>query len=145
MAELDRLHGSRLPWAARSGLDGLDVELHLHLVADQYTTGLQCDVPLEAEVLAVDLGRGAEAGLGVVPGVDVDTLELEVELDLAGHTVDGEVAEEHVVTVVVLDAGADEGHGGGATRTAVLGLEVEEVGVAEVGVTAGVAGVDRRQ
>src|SRR5437879_6513495 len=45
---------------ARSDLDGLDVELHLHLLAHQYTTGLERDVPFDAEVLAVDLGLGAE-------------------------------------------------------------------------------------
>ena len=60
VAELDRLHGSPPSrFVPGSGLDGLDVELHLHLVAHQYTTGLERDVPLEAEVLAVDLGLGA--------------------------------------------------------------------------------------
>ena len=43
-------------------LDQFDLDLDRDVVADQDAAGLKADVPRQAEVLAVDLSLGAEAG-----------------------------------------------------------------------------------
>jgi hypothetical protein len=102
------------------------------LSATDEATGLERDVPLQAEVLAADLGLRGEARLRIVPRVDRDAVELELEVDLLGDALDGEVGVQHVAAAGGLDARADEGPRG-------VVLDVEEVAAAQVAVAALVA------
>ena len=125
--------------AARGqALDGRDVERDLDLVADEDAAGLERGVPGQAVVLARDLERGLEAGARVAERVGRGAGELGGELDVAGHAVDGEVADDDVVVAVRADARRGEG----PDR---LLLGVPEVGALEVPVAVLVAGVDRRR
>ena len=116
-----------------SGLDQLDVQDDLDLLAHEDAAALDGDVPGQAEVLAVDLGGRLEAGAGAAPRVGRDAGEVQVEVHLAGDALDGEVAHELV--------GGHRGGGEGHHREAV---GVEEVGRRQVRVAVGAAGVDRR-
>src|SRR6478752_9781093 len=72
-----------------------DVNFELDLVADQPAAGLEGDVPVEAPVLAIDLGLGAETGppRAVHPGVEAE--ELDVEVDRLGDVLDRHVGGDH--------------------------------------------------
>src|SRR4029453_11571272 len=72
-------------------LDRLDLELEAGLLADQDASAFESGVPREAEVLAVDLGGGREAGPPAAPRVGRPAVVLDVQYDRPGHTVDGEV------------------------------------------------------
>src|SRR5215207_1822934 len=78
-------------------LDGLDLELETDLLADDHAAGLECDVPGEAEVLPVDLGRGREAGPPAAPRVARPPVVLDVERDRPGHPVHAQLSLEQEV------------------------------------------------
>src|SRR5690606_10472019 len=91
------------------------------------------------EVLPVDLPGGLESGPRGTEGVLVDPEELRGELDLLGHALQAEVADEAEgagVVAVGAEAGGDEGH----LRVFV---DLEEVARPQVVVPLLVTGVDR--
>src|SRR5215216_2946561 len=117
-------------------LDGLDLELEADLLAHQDTAALERGVPGEAEVLAVDLGAGREAGPAAAPRVGRPTVVLDVESDRPGDAVDGQVAGEREVTGrAPLDPVAPE-------LDLRVALDVEEVGRAQVLIPLRVAALD---
>src|ERR671921_2257861 len=60
-------------------LDGLDLQLDLHLLADEQPAALEHDVPAGAEVIAVDLSAGREPGAPTAPRVVALAEVLDVE------------------------------------------------------------------
>ena len=83
--------------------DGLDLEVHLDLVAYDHPAAVEGHRDVDAEVLAVDLGLGREAGSGCRPRGRRDAVELEVEGDGAGHPVQRELALDDEVVAVGAD------------------------------------------
>ena len=66
---------------------------------DLQAAGFEGDVPLEAPLLAVDLGLGAEPGLGVAPRVERGSVVFEGDIYGLGDTVNRQVAgHDDVVT-----------------------------------------------
>src|SRR5579862_820254 len=80
-----------------SSLDELDVEGDGDIFADEDAAGLKRCVPVEAEILAVDLGGGGETDAGVAPGVlgrlaraldiKLHSLGYAVHRQFAGHLI----------------------------------------------------------
>src|SRR5262245_27230986 len=94
--------GSSLP-------NRLDSELDRHGVADQDAAGLQLLVPGQAELAAIELGAGGEAGHRETLRIAPATLDLGVQHDRASRPTDGQVAvQQQPPGVERLDAGADE-------------------------------------
>src|SRR6266511_971468 len=91
------------PAALVSGLDGLHLELDLHLVADDHTAGLEHHVPGQVPVLATDVRFSSKAGTNAAPRILLDTFELELEVDRPGLARDHEVTRHDVVVAVGLD------------------------------------------
>src|SRR5205814_3561350 len=56
--------------------DRLDLQLDLDLVADDGAAAVERDVEVDAEVVAVDLSVGREAGAGAAPRIGADAVEL---------------------------------------------------------------------
>jgi hypothetical protein len=56
-----------------------DLQVELHLVADEHAACLERDVPRQAEILAVDRARRVEPGLLVAPGVLHEALGDDVQ------------------------------------------------------------------
>src|SRR5256714_9037599 len=87
------------PGSYRQGLsglaDGLALDLNLDLLADHDATGLQCDVPGDAEGLPVDLGRGAEPEHVVPVRAAAHALQLDHEVDGHRHVLDGHLPRQH--------------------------------------------------
>src|SRR5215211_2509775 len=103
-------------------LDGLDLELEAGLLAYQDTAALERGIPGEAELLAVDLGAGREAGPAAAPRVGRPAVVLDVEHDRPGYAVDGQVAgEREVAGRAPLDSVAPE-------LDLRITLDIEEVG-----------------
>src|SRR3954467_9516718 len=73
-------------------LDGRDLELERHLLADQDPAGLQRGVPLHAPVPPVHARRPLEPQPDVAVGVLGGAGVLEVDADRLGRPLDGEVA-----------------------------------------------------
>src|SRR5262249_48945682 len=71
-------------WPRSGLLGGLDLELEADLVAHHDAAALERGVPGDAEVLAVDLGGGREAGPPAARRVGRRTVVLRVERDGAG-------------------------------------------------------------
>src|SRR6478752_6349715 len=84
-----------------------DIHFELDLVADQPAAGLEGDVPVEAPVLAIDLGLGAETGpsRAVHPGVEAE--ELDVEVDRLGDVLDRHVGGDYEVGAALATRGPD--------------------------------------
>src|SRR5690606_35138623 len=122
---------------AASGLaDGLALDLDRDLLADEHAAGLQGDVPGQAEVLTVDLGLRGEAEDVGAERAAPRALELDVEVDRAGHILDRQLTGEHKrVPAVRLDAGAP-------VREGRVLLDVQEVAALQVRVPLSVAGGD---
>src|ERR1700682_1552875 len=100
----------------------LDLDLDVDARPDQEAPGLQRLVVGQAEVAAVDVRAGREAGALAAPGVLGAALALHLEHHLAGRPGDGQVARDaHPVVAQVLDLAAAEG------EVRVL-LHIEEVG-----------------
>src|SRR5690606_37106209 len=125
------------PDPAGSGCEpaGLDGEGEPALVADEHAAALERLIPVEPDVLAIELARGLEAGNLHTRRIDPTALELRLERGRAGDSPDGELAIDRESVAVALDAGAVEGCDGVARG-------VEEVGTAQVRVTGANAGVD---
>src|SRR5947208_2754115 len=75
---------------------GLDLEHELHLVAHQDAARLQCLVPAQAEILAIDCGAAAEASALAAPGVLAGPLVGDLEDDGLGHAVHRQVSDDAV-------------------------------------------------
>src|SRR5256885_189841 len=115
------------------GRDGLDGQLDAGGLADEEAAGLESHVPGEPEVLAVDLGRGAEADALVAHGGDAATVEVDLEGDGLGGAVHGQIADNLPGVVPQrLHARRRE-----ADRR--VPLDIEEVGAREVRVTVAVS------
>src|SRR6266700_6526076 len=117
-------------------LDGLDLDFEADLPGEQPAAGLQGRVPVEAPVLAVDLGEGGETGTDATPGVGAGAEELEVEGDWAGNVLEGQIAGKFP------DALICPAQPGGAEGNLRVLLDIEEVGGLEVPVAARLVGVD---
>src|SRR5690348_8410683 len=65
--------------------DRLDLQVNGDLVGDDHAAGLHRGVPVDAEVLPVDLGRRREAGPRAAVGVRAEPVDLELERDATGH------------------------------------------------------------
>src|SRR5450631_2610203 len=115
----------------RSDEDELHIQHDLDLLADENAAALDRDVPGQAEVLAVDLSGGLEAGAGAAPWVGADATEVQVEAGRLRDSLDGQQALESVVA----DLGRLKGH----DRIAV---NIEEVGGLHVRVSVRAVGVD---
>src|SRR5690606_5454763 len=119
---------------------GLDLDLDLDLVRHQDATSLERGVPVHAEVLAVQGGRGGEAVDRRAHRGDALAGELGIEDDFLRDAVHGQVTIDLVVAraLASLDPRALEGD------DRVL-LNTEEVVRAEVDITVLVARVDARR
>src|SRR5579863_9988922 len=124
-------------------LDRLQLQLELHAIADQHATGLECLVPLQTEVLAVESAPRREADPFVAPGVLAAAAVLDVERDRTRDVADGQLAGQAVtLRADLLDPRTAEPDLGEM-------LDVEEIGRLQVLVTLGrprvdAGGVDRR-
>src|SRR3954451_2403897 len=116
--------------------DGLDLELDGDLVTDDDTAAVHRHLDVDAEVVAVDLGLGREAGAVAAVGVRSEAVELQGQGDRAGVALEGQLALDGPVGAVGAHRGGPEGH----LRVV---LDVEEVGGADVRVALLLAGVDR--
>src|SRR3989442_697107 len=85
--------GGRLFRDSSLGGRGLDRQVNRDLIADQPAAGLQGRVPGEVEILPVHLGLSGEAGRALTPGILGRAVEDRVQHHLAGHALDGEVAD----------------------------------------------------
>src|SRR5512133_2632569 len=83
-----------LPRLGHGLLDRLQLDLDVDPIGDEHATRLERLVPGEAEVLAVDRGRGREADALVAPRVLALAAVLGVEDDLPRDVTDGEVADD---------------------------------------------------
>src|SRR5438128_645462 len=72
------------------GLDGLDLDRDLDLVADEHAAGLEELVPRQAEVLAVDRRRGGEAGAIAPPRILDPTRGFDLDDDRLRGAADGQ-------------------------------------------------------
>src|SRR6266513_1573620 len=76
-----------------SGFHELDIQCDGHLVADENATGLECRVPGQAEVFAVDLGRRRDRDSDIAPWILLRRRwPFNRERDLAGNAPDCQVA-----------------------------------------------------
>src|SRR5262249_52236649 len=92
-------------------------------------------VDVDPEVLAVEHDRRCETSDLAVSHTGIRTVELEVQADRLGHTLEREIAVEHEVVAVGPHTGRDEG-----CRRVLLRVEI--VGRLHMSVTLLVAGVD---
>src|SRR5437763_2019573 len=76
------------------GCDCLDRELDPGRLADEESAGFESDVPGEPEVLAVDVGDGAEADALVAHRGGAATVEVDLQGDGPGGAAHGQVALE---------------------------------------------------
>src|SRR5437764_11060998 len=77
-----------------AGRDGLDGQFDAGRLADEESAGFEGHVPGEAEVLAIDLGGGAEADALVAHGGGAATVEVDLQGDGLGDAVHGQVPRE---------------------------------------------------
>src|SRR2546421_3899128 len=77
-----------------AGRDGLHGQFDADRLANEEAAGFETNVPGEAEVLAVDLGGGAEADALVAHGGGAATVEFDLEGDGPGRSVHGQIAEK---------------------------------------------------
>src|SRR5206468_10414193 len=71
---------------------GLDLELDGDLVTDDDAAAVHRHLDVDAELVAVDLGLGGEAGARAAEGVRAEAVELKVEDDRAGDALDRQLA-----------------------------------------------------
>src|SRR3989442_8714476 len=76
------------------GRDGLDSQFDADALAYEEPAGLERHVPSEPEVLAVDVGRGAEADALVAHRRGAATIEVDLQRDGPGRPPHGQVAHE---------------------------------------------------
>src|SRR3954462_13867216 len=112
---------------SRSGVaeNGLDLELDGDLVTDDDAAAVHRHLDVDAELVAVDLGLGREAGAEAAVGVRAEAVELQVQDDGLGGALDRELALD-------LPVGTIGAHSGGAEAHLRVVLDVEEVGRADV-------------
>src|SRR5690606_8966148 len=90
---------------------GLDFQVDLNHVAGEEAARLQYGVPVQAEVLPVDLRAALEPDARAAPRVLPFTEILGVDLDLLRHAADGQVPDQgEPVAGDAPHAGALEGH-----------------------------------
>src|SRR5690606_17952828 len=114
---------------------GLDLEVHVHLVADHRAAAVERHLDVDAEVVAVDRGGGGEAGTGAAPRVLAESVDLQGQRHRAGHALDRQLTVQGEAVVGDAQAGRAEG----PLR---MVLDVEEVGRADVVVALLVVRVD---
>ena len=78
----------------------LEVDRDGDVVAERESAGLECRVPADAEVLAVDLGGRGHAGAHVAVRVVDDAADFTLQGDRQGDAAQGEVADEGEVVAV---------------------------------------------
>src|SRR5438105_15796143 len=93
-------------------LHELDLDRQLDVVAEDPAAGIERLIPVEAEVLPVDLAFSLEAHALTPPWVARAPLKFGVERDFARRALDRQIADELELRVdVALDAIARERHG----------------------------------
>ena len=111
---------------------------HRLFVANGYAAGFDCAVPGKPKIAAVDFGRGADARLLAAASISHGRSgSFYIERHFLGDAVHGQIADELEAAL-----GASLDSFGYKTNAGVI-LHVEEVGAAQVLVTALVGGVDR--
>src|SRR6266571_1789946 len=98
---LSRLSGH---FGAGALKDGFDLETDLDLVADHGAAAVHGQIGVDAEVLAIDLRRGGEAGPGAAIRVFREAVEVERQVHGPGHAVEREVALDNVAVAGWPDA-----------------------------------------
>src|SRR5437868_10460820 len=88
------------------GAKRFDLDVDFDLLSDEDTAGLERHIPMQAEVLAVDGRRGAEAGAVAAPRILGASEALDLQLYGPRDPVDREIARDHEVVAITLDAGA---------------------------------------
>ena len=79
-------------------------------IADQPAAGFECDIPVKAPILALELSLGYEAGVGGAPRAFGQAVKLHVERDFVGQIADNEIAIKHGMRLVFhIDPRAMEG------------------------------------
>src|SRR5579862_9036280 len=116
----------------------LNIESDGHFVADENAASLECSVPGQAEVFAVDLGRRRNRHTGVAPGIlHRWCWAFNCKRCLASNAADGEVALDLEFAI------ADNLDIGGLERQGRKLLDVQEVCAFQVRVALGFAGFYR--
>src|SRR5699024_11396271 len=105
-----------------------ELELERDLVADEYATGIELRIPGHAPVLTVDAARALEAGAQVAEGIGLDADELERDGHGLRHVTNRQITGDDIGAFVhLVDGGGDE-------ADLRVGVDVEEVSRAQVGV-----------
>lgn len=109
---------------------GFHIQRDFDVFADEHAARFQRLIPGKAEVFAVDLGVGGEAGGALLgEGVDLLTQEFNFHADGLRHAANGQVAGDDGV-VVVFDL-----HAGALERDRRVILNIQEIRAAQVTVT----------
>src|SRR5262245_1952326 len=96
--------GPDLSFLWRSGLqNGLDLQVDGDLVGDHHAAVLHGGVPVDPEVLPVDVRRGCETGPGAAVGVLPEAVDLQLQRNAAGHTLERQLAVDDEVSTVAAD------------------------------------------
>src|SRR5437868_5021238 len=120
------------------GLHELNIQRDSHVVADENATGLECRVPCQAEVFAVDLRRCRDCNASIAPGIlRGSRWPFNCKRYLAGNTANGQVAVDLQFSFT------DNFDVAGFERQAGKLLDVQEVGALEVRVALRLAGFNR--
>lgn len=82
--------------------DALDVQMDLHLVSDDQSTGIEGFIPHHAEIFAIQFTVGGESGSRISPGVFRDAVQRASEGHFFGHTVECEKTDDLVTLSVLL-------------------------------------------
>src|SRR3979411_680994 len=129
-----------LPFLQRSSgrADGLNLDLHLHVIADQHPPCLERRIPDQPELAAIDLGGSAEAHAAAAPGILAGALVDRVESDFLRDAANREVAD-HLERLALLAPRAF--HSAALEADGRMLLDVQEVRRAQVLVAVRGAGV----
>src|SRR5215467_1779395 len=117
--------------------NGFQLDLDLDLIADQEAASFESHIPVQTKILPVEVRLRAKPGNGLAQWIGADAVEGDVEGDLARLSADREItgyAEVLARTGYAPTLKSDRGMVG----------DVEEVGRAEVLVSLGIAGDQRR-
>ena len=122
------------PYSAR--FRQLDVDRHLDVVTDDDSARFECDVPVEAVFLAIDLRGRAEASAVVTPGIATATFAARLENRRMSRPANGEITVDLELSVEVAR------HPIALERELRVSSRVEEIRRAEMVVTLILARID---
>src|SRR4051794_14154630 len=117
------------------GRDGLDRQFDPYVLADEEPAGFERHIPSEPEVLAIDVGRRAEADALVTHWRGAAAIEVDLQRDWPGRVAHGQVANQLPGVV------PQRPHRRRRERDRGVLVDVEEVSALEVSITIVVAAV----